>query len=271
MAPGAASARPTALLVLAVAACAGPGGPRALPPRGTLIAHGLGGIGGVTYSNSREAFELWYGRGRRWFEADVAFTADRHLVCLHSGLEPWLGLRGSASTVTLERFLAWRVAGAYTPLSLGALLELLRARPDAFLILDTGGMNAELVEALEQTIDTVEPQLRCRILAEFGTPDELVLLRRSEGRHGRFGALGYATYQRMPREQDVVRLVTAESVPVVLVGAYATSRGYVSRLHAAGARVIVSTVNDPERAKRYFEDGADALMSDFLAVDAVSN
>jgi glycerophosphoryl diester phosphodiesterase len=264
-------ARSAALLALALAACAGPRPPQALLPPGTLIAHGLGGIAGVTYSNSREAFELWYGRGRRWFETDLTLTADRQLVCFHPGLEPLLGLEGAVGNATLERFLSWRVAGSYTPLSLRGLLELLRDRPDTFVFVDPGMLTPAIVEGLHATVDAVEPKLRRQLLVEFYAPEQLAMLRESEIRRGRFGAVVFATYQWASAERDVVRLVAAERIPVVVLGSSSASRALVERLRGAGARVVVHTVNDPARARDWLAAGADGLMTDFLSTPAVAN
>jgi len=265
------TARSLVLLAAALVSCGGRQETRALPPRGTLIAHALGGIGGVTYSNSREAFELWYGRGRRWFEADLALTADRQLVCFHSGVELLLRLESAVGSATLERFLSWRVAGTYTPLSLRGLLELLRDRPDAFVFLDPGMLTPAIVEGLHAAVDAVGPKVRRQLLVEFYAPEDLAALRESEVRRGRFGAVVLATYQWGPSEEELVRLVTAERIPVVVLGSASASRALVERLHGAGARVVLHTVNDPALARAWLAAGVDGLMTDFLSTAAAGN
>ena len=46
--------------------------------------HALGMYEGQTYTNSREAFAYWYGKGIRFFEADVATTKSGDFVMQHS-------------------------------------------------------------------------------------------------------------------------------------------------------------------------------------------
>lgn len=48
------------------------------------IAHALGEINGVKYSNTKEAFELSYKKGFRFFEIDLTITPDDEIVAFHS-------------------------------------------------------------------------------------------------------------------------------------------------------------------------------------------
>ena len=47
------------------------------------IAHAGGGIGGASYTNSRDAFDANYRRGFRFFETDLNWTSDDQLVLIH--------------------------------------------------------------------------------------------------------------------------------------------------------------------------------------------
>ena len=70
-----------ALMSLFNLACRTPSKP--LPSRPTLISHAGGGIETGTYSNAREAFDLHYQEGHRYFEADLSWTSDGRLVLVH--------------------------------------------------------------------------------------------------------------------------------------------------------------------------------------------
>ena len=49
-----------------------------------FIAHGGGGVDGKTYTNSLEAWQHSYNSGNRVIDADLAYTADNHLVLRHN-------------------------------------------------------------------------------------------------------------------------------------------------------------------------------------------
>ncbi len=49
------------------------------------VAHVLGGVEGVAYSNSAQAFAHSLALGFRLFEVDLAFTGSGTLVCFHKG------------------------------------------------------------------------------------------------------------------------------------------------------------------------------------------
>jgi glycerophosphoryl diester phosphodiesterase len=229
------------------------------------IAHALGGIGGQSYTNSREAFERSFEKGFRWFETDVAFTADGVPVCLHEGLEGWLGLPRAVERMSSQEFLAGRLAGTYTPLGLVDLLELLRARRETALVLDTAGLSAESLGRIGQAIDTVDPRLRRRVGVELYWPRELALLREEERRRGPFAFLVFANYKAGLDTDELVRFVSESGIPLVAVGSALFSRDLASRLHASGARILVGTVNDRAEAIRLAMNGADGFITDFLA------
>ena len=236
-----------------------------LPPSGVHIAHALGGIGGQVYTNSREALERSWERGFRWFEADVALTADGVPVCIHEGFEGWLGLPRAVTRMSSQEFLGSRLAGTYTPLSLVDLLELLRSRRKAFLVLDTAGHSAESLGRIGQAIDTVDPRLRRRVGIELYWPRELALLREEERQRGPFACLVFANYRANLDADELVRFVSESRIPLVAVGSAFLSRDVAIRLHAAGARIFVGTVNDRAEATRLAMNGADGLFTDFLA------
>ena len=64
----------------------------------------MGGIDGIQYSNSLEAFQLNYSKGFRLFEVDLMLTLDEKVVAFHDGLEEAYGLSRPISTVTADQF-----------------------------------------------------------------------------------------------------------------------------------------------------------------------
>lgn len=107
------------------------------------------------YSNSLEAFEHNYARGFRVFEADLVRLADGTVLAAHNGTERRYGLPDG---VSFDEANAGQLSGSYTvgggnggeattftPLFAADLVELLRAHPDAYVILDTKLDHVEVV------------------------------------------------------------------------------------------------------------------------------
>ena len=112
--------------------------------------HAMGAIHGFRYTNSREAFDLWYGRGARIFEVDLAETADKKFVCFAHHLRTRDLLRVEILEKPLAYSAAWFLdqklfrltTPGLTPLSLVDLTDLLREKPDLLFMLDLFGQFA---------------------------------------------------------------------------------------------------------------------------------
>jgi glycerophosphoryl diester phosphodiesterase len=254
--------------MLLLAACGAAPRP-ALPPRGTVIAHALGAVDGLTYTNSVESLERSLSRGFRWLEADVALTADGRAVCLHEGLEVLLGLPRSLADLRFSELMGARLYGRLTPLSLQGLLERVQVHPGVVLFLDAGQLGAGRLAAIEDTIAAVDPALRKRLVIEGTSASDLELARQAERARGAFAAVVLATSYLDESPRAVAELVRRQRVPGVLVPAARFRPSFATALHDAGALVIVHTVNDPMEIGRLLEAGADAVMSDFLGPDSV--
>lgn len=263
---------PGGLLALALGLAASAAGQTTsepvLPPRGTLIAHALGGVGGREYTNSLAALERSWARGFRWFEADVTPTADHQLVCVHEGLEAFLGLPGRVRDLTLAQVLAGRIGGVHPPLSLVRLLEEFQARPGSVLVVDSKQMTPGRLELVEAAVSRVDPGLRRRLVLECYRSEDVDLVRRAERLRGAFGAVAYANYVAELPAGDLVRLVSAHTVALVLLPVSGFNRELAAAVHRTGARVVVHAVNDCQELARLGEAGADAVMTDFCAPSA---
>jgi glycerophosphoryl diester phosphodiesterase len=118
------------------------------------VAHGLGGIDSLIYTNSLEAFELNYRRGFRVFEADLGVSSDGHVVAVHDWATP-SRLPGIVGQPTLDRFRNARVYGRFTPLEASSLVLLLARYRDARVLLDFKADPATILRALSNaTTDT---------------------------------------------------------------------------------------------------------------------
>ncbi|MBI3319369.1 MAG: hypothetical protein HYZ89_02110 [Candidatus Omnitrophica bacterium] len=251
-----------ALLLLALSGCEGPPG-HLVPPTQILIAHALGGIDGITYTNSREAFLRNYQDGRRWFEVDLALTKDGDLVCFHLEQEQRLGFPTSIRETSTHDFLTRRIDGRYTPMTFQQLLGLVKERDGLYLVTDTKLWTAQIMDALLHDLKDVDPTLSRRLILQFYHSQDVPLLTAAERMYGPFADFILTLYQNQMSDQAVVLFVKQHKLPIVTMSTQRFNPQFAQALHHAGARVLVHTVNDPTEITRFAEAGADGFYTDF--------
>jgi hypothetical protein len=119
---------------------------------GAYVAHALGEIDGVFYTDSRDAFVLNYERGFRTFEVDLVLLQDGSAFCAHDGTEWMYGLDKPFTEATAAELAGRLCLGKYTPLTGSDLLDLIKEYHDACFLLDTKrtaeNSNHAILEAL---------------------------------------------------------------------------------------------------------------------------
>ncbi|WP_193316047.1 sulfatase-like hydrolase/transferase [Flavicella marina] len=102
-----------------------------------FIAHAGGAIDGLNYTNSLEAMNNSYEKGFRLFEIDFRSTSDDVFVAVHDWDE-WKAFTSHYGEVpvSLDIFLASKIANRYTPLDINLVNKWFAAHPDAVLITD---------------------------------------------------------------------------------------------------------------------------------------
>lgn len=101
------------------------------------IAHAGGMIGGVKYTNSKEALDYSYNQGFRLFELDIIETSDGAMVAAHDWGH-WVKETGYLGQVpvTKTEFLKHKIRGSYTPLDMEGINKWFSEHPDATLVTD---------------------------------------------------------------------------------------------------------------------------------------
>ncbi|WP_239614709.1 phosphatidylinositol-specific phospholipase C/glycerophosphodiester phosphodiesterase family protein [Cohnella mopanensis] len=142
-----------------------------------FIAHAMGGIDGVRYTNSYEAFQASYDRGYRLFEVDLILTKDGKLAARHDwtdDYQPGLPDRNGGAS-TLSQFKGSLIYGKYEPLSVRDIVRLMRENPDFYLITDTKETKVEKVkkqfEYLVNEVQSADASLLRRIIPEIYSPE----------------------------------------------------------------------------------------------------
>lgn len=101
------------------------------------IAHAGGIIGGVKYTNSKEALDYSYDQGFRLFELDIIETSDGALVAAHDWRH-WTKETNYLGEVPVTRkeFMKHKVRGTYTPMDMESINKWFEEHPDAILVTD---------------------------------------------------------------------------------------------------------------------------------------
>jgi glycerophosphoryl diester phosphodiesterase len=222
------------------------------------IAHAGGGIGKMSYTNSRDALDANYRRGHRCFEIDLNWTSDDKLVLIHDWQGAFRGLfpKGkTASVPTLDEFLRMRMEGGLTPMSFSELVDWLREHPGASIVTDVKDDNLralrKIAEEYPDVIERIIPQIyafeeydpvwdvgyRNIILTLYvkNYPDDRVLAF-AEG-HRPFGVTMWAERAMGPLPKELGRM----KIPA-----------------------FAHTVNSPAEQKKLEANGVSGIYTDFL-------
>ncbi len=135
------------------------------------IAHAMGKVDGISYTNSKEAMERSYALGFRIFECDFSVTSDGGLVALHSWDEWQDSMSGGMYTdtrPTTEQFLSVKLYGEYTPMSIDDILLYMKEHADMWLVTDFCETREGEYQYAYQIIVSAAERLDCKdVLSRF--------------------------------------------------------------------------------------------------------
>jgi glycerophosphoryl diester phosphodiesterase len=230
-------------------------------PRGVLVAHALGAIAGVTYTNSLEALRCNHKRGFRWFEVDLALTADGELVAFHTQHERFAGLTETLDRLPFAEVERARYRGRFAIPRFSAVLAESRALGDVVLVTDTKSWTPSMLEAVERTVKAAsqaESPARL-VLQSYGEKDIASVTRLAK----EIGAGVILTlYKTRASDQVVEKMARDNGVVAVVAQVRRFTPWLAERLHAAKIPVLVHTVNDHAQMVSLVRAGADGFYTD---------
>ena len=236
-----------------------------------VIAHAMGGIDGIQYSNSKEAFQLNYSKGFKLFEVDLMLTVDGKVVALHDGLEEEYGLDRPVSEVTARRFKDTKYKGLYTPLDLEDIMLLLSSHPDAVIIPDVKSDFEATYRVIVQDVNDRDPALLERIVPQIYSEEDYFTLKELYA----FEKFIYTLYRVPPTSRiklvnywignRVVRFLSGKEdiVAVTMFRLRFMKSGWlVRKLKTMGRGVLVHTLSDEKVISQYLSLGATGIYTD---------
>ncbi len=227
--------------------------------RGLLVARALGGIDGERNTNSLEALRCNYRRGLRWFEVDVATSAEGEPVCFHTGDEKRAGLSQPISKLKLADIEARKYEGRFPIPRLSALLNETDKLGDVTLVLDTENWSEPMRRSLSRTLEA-DSQHKTRILLQAYRERDLAVVTPLSKE---LGAGVLLNLQRSDaNDARVEELVRKASPLAVVAGVQRFTPWLAERLHTLNTPILVHTVNAHRDVVNLTRAGADGFYTD---------
>ncbi|WP_186438486.1 phosphatidylinositol-specific phospholipase C/glycerophosphodiester phosphodiesterase family protein [Cohnella terricola] len=231
-----------------------------------MIAHAMGSVGGMSYTNSYEAFMTNYNRGYRLFEVDLMMTLDGKVVAKHGWtkkIQPDLPVK-SGHKPTLAQFKDALIYGEYQPLSWEDIVSLMAKYPDVYVILDTKETDIQKVKAqfaaLVSVANIVDPAIMQRVIPEIFNPEMYDAVMEIYP----FPHKIYSLYKTLASADSIVAYVKAKHITAVAMPVSRTivNPTLIQRLNKLGVKSYVHTVNNTMMMNGLQEIGAYGFYTD---------
>lgn len=238
-----------------------------------MIAHAMGGIGGVGYTNSYEAFVVNYEKGHRVFEADLILTGDEKLAARHDWMPYMAEMFGQqlpedrlGEALDLREFKNAKILDKYKPLSFRDIVKLMQQYPDVYLVTDTKETDSDLVSMqfryIVETALELDPSVLNRIVPEIYTQDMYATVMDIYPFPNRL----YSLYLSDEPAEETLRFVRERQISTVAMPVERARMmpELVAMLRQEGVLVYVHTVNDANELQEMLELGVYGVYTDFL-------
>lgn len=238
-----------------------------------LVAHAMGGIDGLTYSNTYEAFVANYEKGIRVFEADLLLSKDDKLIARHEWGESFSVMLGQEGMMdagvgggvwTYEEFKNAKVMGLYEPLSWEDILELMQQYPDMYLVTDTKQIEPEEIDQIfteiTETAEQRDPELLQRIVPQIyyqSMWDDIEAIYP-------FESVIFTLYQTYDSDESVVAFAKEKGIAAITMSATRANASLVASLNELGIPSYVHTINDRDQVLKFKRMGVYGFYTDFL-------
>lgn len=232
-----------------------------VPP---YIAHACGGIDGVTYTNSREAFIQGYNLGQRVFEIDFNLSNDGVLIASHDE-NTWRQLTGSNLPYTSEHFNQLLLLDEYDSLSCADVIDLMALYPDVYVVTDTkSSTQSEVMLAFSQLVHCAKkshPEVLNRIVPQIYNEQMLSWISSIYP----FRSVIFTLYQLHWTPEAILNFCMNSGIRFITIPADQVSEDVLQLWDTLGIHIGVHTINDQDEAEKLFNLGIDMLYTDFIS------
>ncbi len=238
-----------------------------------MVAHAMGGIEGLTYTNSYDAFVANYEKGFRVFEVDLLLSSDGKLVARHEwgegftkqlGEQDKLAADRQGAVLTHAEFKAAKIQDIYEPLDWIDVLELMEQYPDAYIVTDTKQSTSEEIQRIfKQIVDEAKsknPELLERIVPQIYNRAMWEPVERIYP----FDSVIFTLYQTHETDEEVVAFAEEKEIAAITMSDTRANAGLIQELNRIGVSSYIHTINDPETIAKFKKMGAYGFYTDFL-------
>lgn len=227
-----------------------------------LIAHALGGIDGISYTNSLEAFIENYKAGYRIFEVDLIFTDDNQLVAKHD----WDSNNGTA--LSYNEYMDSKINEKYAPLDFEDIAILIQTYKDVYIITDTketDQTNTTMAfQAIYNTANNIDNTILDRIIPQTYSQDMYGWITDIYN----FKDIIYTLYQSNDSDDQVIDFISKNDITKVTMSTSRISAEFVNRLNQIHVNSYVHTINSTDGAETYISQGVHGFYTDDLNITA---
>lgn len=230
----------------------------------SVIAHAMGSVNGVAYTNSKEAFNASYKKGYRVFEADFSLTSDKKVVLWHDWVEDagkYVKEKGK-KVPSYKFFMSHKICKKYTPISLSGFVSIMKKYPNIYVVTDS--KETEYMQVLKQLVKESKKNksILDRVIVQVYDYDQLSKIKKIYN----FKNYLFTTYKLGDRRATRIgSFCKKNSIPVVGVPPkYAGDKKYVKTLKSYGLKVYTYTINKTENARYYRGCGIDGIYTDVI-------
>jgi glycerophosphoryl diester phosphodiesterase len=230
--------------------------------RHRFIGHAFGKIDSHTYTNSLEAFNANYEKGRRVFEVDFAITADRTIVCFHEGSEGQFGLKKTVRSMTHKEFKDAKILRRYTTMDVYDLVGLMHKHDDIYIVTDLKRNLYDftyIISVFVQEAYKTDPEIAKRIIPQVydeSTYSNAMFLYP-------FPETIYTLYRTNSSDASVIGFLKQNEN---ITGLTVSRNRFNTRLAKAASdldrAVFVHTINNPKEIESFRGKGADGFYTD---------
>ena len=253
-----------------------------------IISHSGGGINGLCFTNSKEAWEYSYLKGNRVMDADLNFTTDSILVLMHEwndNMETsekamkeshiWIDRNGSIRfslhnnyRQDYETFLRSKIHYVYSPQSVFDMFKFMNEYPDVYVSTDMKGYDIEsgyryLVKAAKQLglIAILD-----RIIVSVYNIEDYKIAKAIYP----FKNYSMRQYINSPHNYyNLIKICVENEIHVVTLSqCYADDEG-AKELLRHGIHVFVAVEDDMAAYLNYKEQGFSGVISNYLNEDDI--
>lgn len=226
---------------------------RALSPTQPIyISHAGGEIDGMTYTNSKDAFNASIDKGLKYIEVDFLRTSDGHFVLLHEW-KSVVNLFGVVEKIySLEEFKSLKMFNNLESMTLDDLVKWLRQHKDVYIITDTKDDNLLLLTTIQKNY----PDVIRQIIPQIYTFNEYEPVKKLGYDH-----IIYTLYKSLQTNEEIINEVKGIKFFAITMPIERVRSGLSEQLQQF---VYCHTINDLTTVNELKQLGVDGFYTDVL-------